>query len=528
MKEPLQEDNFENFLRGKLNEFDDEPQMEMWNRIESVIPPAPKPALYRYITTASIAASLLFTIVVAAGVHQYRSNQKLNQQLIDASEKIKTLEEEIGLETTTATKIVAIDSLDAKINASSDVLKKAENPKNRENHALIKNNSEFQPRQKENTQPLAEGSKKSKASKSDIIDNQATNNFSNTGKTILERTKQPEKNTPVFPEKSNLNTANPPMANNGSLTPQKNEAAPLSPKEAANEIMPDFIQTLGFESLANGNKINHLDSLNVSTPNFKSNGWVVAVLAQPLVTHTSFRTKKGGGKPNPDFSKHDIKPAFGWAATANVGYQVNKNWSFFAGVAYQKEVAYLEFSEGLKYDKNFETDINNEQQNYEQNYEANSPFGNMGLNVRFSKDKSDNIPSETSFDVNIKGTFETTSLNIPLYAQYQTQKGRLKYGVKLGFSTQIILDKAFTTENLTCSENALKPIETKVNKQPKWEHKVSIDNLIGASIAYAVTPNVDLSIEPTALLSLSSPHSTDKGSLSRVSGGLQMGVRYAF
>ena len=96
MKEQLHEDNFEDFLRNKINQFDDEPNIDMWSRIEGAIPPAPQPWIYKYLTPYSAAVSILVALTVWAVVYQYNSNQALNHKLVEAADKIKVLENEMN------------------------------------------------------------------------------------------------------------------------------------------------------------------------------------------------------------------------------------------------------------------------------------------------------------------------------------------------------------------------------------------------------------------------------------------------
>ena len=95
LKKHLQDDNFEEFMRNKLNEFDSEPNDNMWVRVESVILPAPKPMLFRIIKPSVIAASMVLAVAAYAMIYQYNSTQNLNQQIIEANNKIQQLENKI-------------------------------------------------------------------------------------------------------------------------------------------------------------------------------------------------------------------------------------------------------------------------------------------------------------------------------------------------------------------------------------------------------------------------------------------------
>ena len=92
MNKNLHDDQFEEFFRNKLNEFDDSPTSDMWDRIDGVIPPKPKPAIVKYFTPISIAASFLLVVGLWAAVAQYRTqNEALSKKLEKAEQKIETL-----------------------------------------------------------------------------------------------------------------------------------------------------------------------------------------------------------------------------------------------------------------------------------------------------------------------------------------------------------------------------------------------------------------------------------------------------
>ena len=538
LKEHLQDDSFEEFLRNKLNEFDDEPNNNMWDRVEGVIPPAPKPVLFRIMKPSAIAASMVLAVAVFAAVYQYTSKQNLNDQLIEATDKIKELEnkidEEINEETAQLEEIETVDNTIEENNIQEKEKTIHQNKSSNFNTNKSSNNtSNKKPSKKKNTTNSSKSNKNNKSY--------------NTPSSIIDDKKQ----TPIANDKLDKNNKieNPQnLLNNNQLdkTPIANDNKTTEPSNNLNQNTPQnpLIKQNEDEAIAFGEPFlldrirnNEIDNYayfimveqkpSTEKPTFQPK-LVVGSSVYSFQTKPEFNERPGppppGGNP---FKDHKVKPATGLAIGATIGLQLNKNWSIHSGLAYQQEKIKMKLVDHREYNKDRENDIGNNQEGYRTNYITHSPFGEIRVNGRFTKDKDDHIENRP-FDIEIDGTHKLTSLNIPLYLQVQDQKNRFIYGLKAGVYGRNLINSSFNATEITSSISELKASEVTVEEQPQVSNKLTADFLYGAVLAYKHNNHLTFSLEPTGLISIGEKHKSPYGNTRMKSIGSQFGIKYTF
>lgn len=541
MKEHLQDDNFEEFLRNKLNEFDDEPSDNMWDRVEGVIPPAPKPMLFRIMKPSAIAASVVLAIAVIAAVYHYTTKQNLNEQLIEATDKIKELENKIERETAheETAQLEEVQNNEKQIE---------ENALQQENN-LINQNKSSNVGTTSNNKTTNKNSNKSNSStnySNQLKHNQnnKNNKLSNNPSNVIDNSKE----RPIANDKKNKQPQKQLNKNELDKTPIANDNKTTEPfdKNINNKTQNPFIEPNKEDAIVFGepflldrkrnNAIDNYAYFIMVEPSSLKKGQSIVSPPQLIVggfvnsfqTRPEFKERSGppapGGNP---FNKHRVKPATGLAIGATVGLQFNQNWSIHSGLAYQQEKVKMRLIDNLDYQKDRETDIGNNRQSYRANYITHSPFGEVSVSGAFTKDKDDNI-EDKPFDIEIDGTHQLKSFNIPLYLQAQNKIGRFVYGVKGGVNVRNTFMNAFEATEITSSISELKASEIVIVEQPEISNKWTADFLYGAVLAYQHNKDVVFSLEPTSLMSIGEKHKSPYGNTRLKSFGVQFGAKYIF
>jgi hypothetical protein len=547
LKENLQDDNFEEFMRNKLNEFDGEPNDNMWDRVESVIPPAPKPMLFRIIKPSVIAASMVLAVAAYAMIYQYNSTQNLNQQIIEANNKIQQLENKIDknsneetaqLEEFNQVEVVeqTIDNDD--IQSEGDIINQNGASNLNTNRTADKNKSDVVSNStKSYKQPSSIINNKNKAS---IVNDNIMNknngsqkqlNSNKLDKTPIANDIIINKNNGTQKQLNSNKLDKTPIANDIIIN-KNNGVQPKDKLQTSNEAIalsePFLLDRIRNSQITNPNNfIIDEQKTALIKPTFKPS-LIVGGFIHSFQTKPDFKERPGtpppGGNP---FRDHRVKPATGLAIGAKVGVQLNKNWSIHSGLAYQQEKIEMKLVDRNEYNNDREKDIGNNQEGYQTDYKTQSPFGEISIDGQFTKDKDDNIENKP-FNIEIDGTHELTSLNIPLYVQVQDQKGRFVYGLKTGIYGRNVINNSFEATSITSSISELKSSEVTVTEQPKVSNKWTVDFLGGVILGYKPNQNLMVSVEPTALMSLRNQHESQYGGTKMKTFGSQLAVQYIF
>jgi hypothetical protein len=541
LKEHLQEDSFEDFLRGKLNEFDDEPSSNMWERVESVIPPAPKPVLFRLMKPSAVAASMVLAVAVFAAVYQYNTKQNLNEQLIEATNKIKTLENKID-ETIVEAETTKVNDVDNDF--ENEVLENEVSQKTNSNHSGaytekasnasdIGGNKKSNPAKASNQRPTK--NRADKMAYSPNVDKQFNAPSSNVFDNPPLKNNTKTESLPIVDKKlleeHKISTDNLLLSIANKVIVENQKANKLEIEETKNIEFgePTLLAAKDLMPINNGalfvpaDKIGEVEKID---PPYEYR-WMVGAFVQSAKTMLDYRDRRGPSGGNP-FKDHKAKPSIGWAIGAKVGLQLNKNWSVHSGMSMQEDNFKIKLVDHLQYNNIRETPASNNKNQYLADYITQTPLGEMGIKTVFLKDKDLPILENQPFDIKIDGNHRLTSVNIPIYAQVQHQKGAFAYGLKLGASFQYIAKTDFKIEAYEATFPTAENGSIEIVRPPKLNSKWSADALIGAVFSYNVSDHIALSFEPTALVGLGSKHATNFGHTESKSLGSQLAVRYIF
>ncbi len=543
MNKNLHDDQFEEFFRNKLNEFDDSPTSDMWERIDGVIPPKPKPTIVKYFTPISIAASFLLVVGLWAAVAQYRTkNEALSKKLEKAEQKIEILTNKAAQEKSRtivlpqqekevnnlSNKIPLIDENEETIveNKAINQLDKAPIvlPKSRNNRKKINNDDPIAI----TSDPVINKNKTIKNTPQTDNPEVAVNNPSNNKNTPqnndLQLIDKPVR--PIDNIKHNQNNNNKQVVDRNPNTPKskidvnekvlaKEEINPLDLKE-----MTAFEQAL---AVINENKLVAPFQPKQSFP--KSKGQFSVTFTTQAVWEDRDFKRKGSFPPPP---KEHPKPEIvqmGFEFGARLNYAFNESWSVSAGLTKRNERAILNIRKEIDYNKNDENleNINN------QSYESTSSYGDLGVNVALERNAQFQPPNdEFPISLTLNGNQEKESLNIPLAVQYQRNIDKWSFGIRAGVSGQVVLDSKFKTRELTTNIPEITVEEVQLTRRPEISEKFSVDGLIGLSISYSLTDRWKLHVEPTHYKSFTDKHRSENGHVTSNTNGFQLGASYVF
>ena len=524
LKGNLHENNFEDFIKNKINEFDELPSSDMWERIEGVIPPKPKPAIVKYFTPISVAASVVLVVALWAAVYQFQSqNQQLSKKLDKASQQIEELNLQVQeLNSNTNETIVENKAIEnTTVTSNSDAIdsqKEVINPSISSNtNNSIQNNTP-----KKSKSPIS--FIQANAPKS-INDNYPANQ--KTATSLPMAIQEVEKQSSILQENQQLT-----IEKERTSTVNQQPLNKQNDKVFADNI--DFIESKSLSELGYISTLNKIISVAPLAPNTNNvrkadlSNWSLTLMTGPLWSRSNQRPKPGQN-PSPDFRKPDEMSRMGLANSFKVNYQINNRWAVSSGLNYQREIVNLNIHQKVPYNQGGEIPFDDDFMIANHNFQANCNYGSMGINVDFFRDRARNPIGNAPIDVAVKGFHKKRSVNIPFTAQYYfNPESRVKIGLKGGLAAQLLLSSEFEPTQVEVSEEGVIAQGVTLTQSPQLSERASLDGIVGTQVLYKLNDHIQFNFEPTLVWALTDKHRSPNGNTKSGYGATQFGLTYLF
>jgi hypothetical protein len=523
LKGNLHEDNFEDFIKNKINEFDDAPSNDMWNRIEGVIPPKPTVSIVKYLKPMAAAASVALVAVTMWWVVSDFKNENavLSKELKEATNKIDKLSNQVE-------KMQPIVKQQAsegqEILEGQETLEEQKTDKPvifNKNQAVASNTNQASSTVQNNLPPTKTGSKIS--NKNDKRPNYI--NLSTDEKIVQGIAKKED----ILSENNSTEEINQvpsePMSIVASSEDDKNDV--IYTTDEVDYLKNKNITVLAFTSSPDKDRMVEplkIEQEKKETKRVRAKGnWSAGITVRPFQNKNFIKTPPGAAK------RPTERQAIGLAIGGQVSYQINKNWSVSVGLARQSESAEIMIPNRINYDKGNEIPFDTEFNICNHNYSANSPYGEFNVNVDLFRNKDKNLSDGAPLDLDLMGLYEKRSLNLPITVQYQRTIKKLKLGGRLGVSPQFTLENQFSATQVNVDEEGVLAQGVQLSQSPDFNKKVNFDGIVGFTAAYPLSKSWTLSVEPTTYISLKNKFRSPKGSsIQTASSGVQIGLSYQF
>ncbi|MGB0985421.1 MAG: hypothetical protein ACPG19_15325 [Saprospiraceae bacterium] len=501
MKGNLHEDNFEDFIKNKINEFDGTPSNDMWDRIEGVIPPKPTVSIVKYLRPIAAAATMTLVAIAMWWVISDFKNENaiLSEELKEATNKIEKLSNELE-----ELKPIAEQKVNQQEKGNDNILETTSKTVVNTTSSIVKN--DLPPNKINNTKQKKEKSPKVFSAFSEKENIQKNND-----------------KVKVFAENNQTEIPNEAISNS--------TTKPLSEKIKNNLSTSDIyyiedkpITVLAFStSLNEGKMVKPLKEKAEKQRRKAKGNWSAGVTVRPFQNKNFIKSPPGHPK------KPIERQVIGLAIGGQVAYQFNKNWSLSFGVAHQKESTEIQIPNRIYYDKGNEIPFDSEFNICNHSYSANSPYGDLNINVDLFRDRNKNINDGAPLNLDLVGMHERRSLNLPISVQYQRSIKKIKLGGRLGVATLFTLENEFTATQVNVGEEGVVAQGVTLSQPSNFNKKVNFDGIVGLTAAYSINKDWTLSVEPTAYISLKNKFRSPKGSsIQTAASGVQLGLSYQF
>ncbi len=507
MKENLHNDNdnLENFFRDRLQGYNDIPGGDMWDRIESKIPPKPESkSIIRplFIWTSSAVAACL---ILFLGFNNYQYQKKLDaisSQLEESKGSISSLNEEIS---------------SFKNYMETQYSSNQNNTTNSNKIIPTRNNGNIEVNQLGNNgkkPPVITVGNQNKSSSS------STKNY-----------------FPILPTKENNNTTVVYQDNSSNTTTIQNDVKEdiiednntSNQKGLLTKTNLNALPSISFPSLEVDLK-EEIPSIKLAERKKKikeldGGKWYVAASYAPQMLVHKY------SNPNPAITQkvnYDESIELPYDIGVRLGYSINKNLSIYTGLRYDESRVNIRHAGNMAFSSELEVPLADENLYSPSQYNMETSVGNIDVKMYTVREPNIIVEEGRNIPMLAELSYNKRELEIPVIAQYNIGRGDLFFSVKGGIVGNISLKEDIKVNHLrTYDEDVYFHNISYISKEP-LKDKLSLSYLMGVGLNYRVSDELTAFVEPTLEGLTKKTTFNSGGQTYPFSVGLEAGLAYRF
>lgn len=522
MGKDLHNDDFEDFFKKHLENFDDDPADYMWEHIEAAIPPKPGFAWSAYALPAALILSLTLLIFVGFKMFEYKKTSE------DLTEKLEQSNRDVSFfsDTSTENNNVLI-SKDAEIDKV--VKEKAIN------EAIIMKS------ETETDDKLLKKNTNRSASEINKITKNKT--FSNS---LLETAKRAKVTT-----KTNDNNSNNAIDTNPLLIPISPNIGKEQTKSNIEVLQNSNKPIAAIEDKVEWNLLAMKSSSVLSTDNWQLNNGLqlnnslkaekkedrnsITLFVTPTILKNNIRPPKpsSGNNPLPPPSHPRPVPTenikLGQAIGVKYGYDLTDKLSLNIGGMYANTSYNFSTRHFLPYNKNTEQDISTDKAGNTIDYSGSSTYGEYSVDADITRLRDNGVVQNEEININIDATAQIHSVIVPIYMTYKIlERNDFSIGIKGGLSYNNVIQNSLEINDFNIEKPGFEVEEVRLNRRPEPSKNGTINTLSGVVLAYDFQDNWSFMVEPTWISALSDNHKADFGRTKSNMLNVDIGLKYSF
>ncbi|GJM31198.1 MAG: hypothetical protein DHS20C18_01990 [Saprospiraceae bacterium] len=210
-----------------------------------------------------------------------------------------------------------------------------------------------------------------------------------------------------------------------------------------------------------------------------------------------------------------------------LGVQLTKHWSIRSGINF--------YAINLKSHQVFDVEYNPEYEmqvsdKFYSEYSLTIPssYGSSDVEVQVKRSAGQSIQAGRSVPFEFRCKKKLNFVSVPMIAAYKIGNGRLSFNVKAGLALNLLSTKSFSIPHVKVKHHALKFHQIKIHRSFDETHNLTMDYLLGLGIAYQMSLDWSLALEPTFRKNITPIISTDIFRTNNYSIGLHVGNYFWF
>lgn len=190
------------------------------------------------------------------------------------------------------------------------------------------------------------------------------------------------------------------------------------------------------------------------------------------------------------------------SAGLRLGYQLTPRLSIESGVQYLSAKSLAKYDIEINYDPGRE--ILNANGNYESTYRVtlSTSLGAVATDVALTRNSSSTVPTNTSTFVEFEVGQKFKYLKIPVTLKYELGKGKIRGTLRSGIAAGFLLDHQLSITRTRTNQVGLQHSQTRVIEDFRGIKDKSLDLLFAVGVQYSLSPKVNILLEPNYQQSL--------------------------
>lgn len=497
MDHQLPNDGLEDFLKKSFEQYTESPPPSVWDGIEQNLPAASPPAYFSLPGWAKAAAAIVFV----AGSLLWAQHRIVRHQIGQLNTQVDSLTQTIQL------------------------LQKAVVAEQTKNYSAQENTN---PTPVPQPQQVYQDGSQAIAGSPHFLDHQAGSDIAQSNATSISATQNP---ATVIAQDETLHYQAPVNATETGVVSEtaKNVATEVKQLAARPLIAPNLL------SAQNSNAI-VVQASQTIRPLQSNIQWSVGVQTMALRTQEEI---EGTQMPdNPFFNKpldadKEIGNTLSTGLTLAAG--ISKNWQIQSGLLYKQTSMSATHRPFFRFrDRGHGGGHHGggggggwqDDRDHAFNYDLNTSMGVVSMEIDLRQtDTTQQIEDNEQLDLIVTTEQTTKSLCLPLIAQYEIGRGRLRLHVKGGVLANFLLDSKLNVTNSSSLNGKFSILEGRhISTQSRSFKTSSVDYLAGIGASYDISPKLSIHLDPVISGALTNRVNPDNIEASGQSWGLSAGL----
>ncbi len=512
MKKNVPGDHLEEFLINTFETYTESPSENVWERIaaETKVPPKVPFKVWRsYPLWIGAAVALLAGFIIYQVIYFNRELEHISRSVEEQQVEIQELQNESHPEEKNNLPQAAIENINTRSESRGDILTD-----------VNKQTANFEKQTGNQVSPILNASQE----KHDIALNK-TNHSAD-----FYTAKQINTNTPIAPQSTEtiyptsfIPAVGVPAQRSSSLT-VANASNTFDVNHLANiETSVHYFQTP--ENI-------HIPTALPIQPSAGKSGLYLSINALPMAQRSKVKTLASHPflpRDRKEFNQPSGTHGSAFALGVNAGTEITNHLSIESGLMYRTSKETVTHKPTFKYKERKDPPHGGGPRDCQFEYDLNTPTGTVALAITVEKSAASNPQEEEDIALAITSEQSLAYLSVPLLLKFQMGNGKLHLHAKGGVLTNFLLNNNFQITNISSNNNNFKPLPTRgLQANPLYFNQLSLDYLLQLGVAYDMTRQWSVQVEPTFIGSLTNASSNRYVQSSTSSVGVSAGVTWSF
>ena len=199
------------------------------------------------------------------------------------------------------------------------------------------------------------------------------------------------------------------------------------------------------------------------------------------------------------------------------------------GIGHNHSIVRFDLNNAIEYFTNTEQVAGTDKVTNTVQYATGTPYGFIGGELDLIRSITTAIGDGELISVSAEAIHGVEFFQIPIGVQYTLfENSEWRIGIKGGLALGILGRNGFAINDIAIERDGFTADDTRFTQLPRPNQTTALQIQSGLSIAYKISDQWALSLEPTGNTSITNNHTGNVGQTRRRTMGMQAGLNYSF